>query len=282
MSRSHAEIPDPAGLDPALVTRLREAAPLVQCITNTVTTNLVASAVIAIGGSPAMVDITGEAGPFAQIAGGLLINLGTPPAEQRAAMHQAARAAAEAGTPWVIDPIGFGALPVRTQLARELIELGPTVIRGNASEIRALAGSGSGARGVDAVDGVDEAEADAISVSRETGAVVAVSGAVDLVTDGSAVARIANGDPLFTRITGAGCALGAVIAAFAAVAEDPFSATIAACTSYAVAGELAAERAGGPGSFVPELLDALDRLDAGPVAERARVSLGAPTIAAAR
>ncbi|MFE7398069.1 hydroxyethylthiazole kinase, partial [Streptomyces sp. NPDC057557] len=117
-----------------------------------------ANVLLALGASPAMVDLPEEAGPFARIASGVLVNLGTPHAEQRSAMIEAARAAASAGTPWVLDPVAVGALPVRTALARELLELRPTVIRGNASEIIALAGAGGGGRGVDSSHGVEAAK----------------------------------------------------------------------------------------------------------------------------
>lgn len=255
-----------------LLAQVRARGPLVQCLTNTVTTNLVANATLAVGASPAMVDIPGEAGVLAQAAGAVLINLGTPSAEQREAMVEAARAASEAGTPWVLDPVGVGALPIRTTLAQQLLELGPTVVRGNSSEIRVLAGSGEGARGVDAVDEVDAACDAAIEVARSSGAIVAVSGEVDLITDGTRVVRVANGTVQFTQITGAGCALGAVTAAFVAVGEDRWAATIAACTAYAIAGEVAATQATGPGSFQVALLDTLSVIDAEMVTSRGRVS----------
>lgn len=255
-----------------LLARVREHRPLVQCLTNTVTTNLVANALIAVGASPAMVDVPGEAGIFAEVAGAVLINPGTPAGEQREAMVEAAQAAARGGTPWVLDPVAVGMLPVRTGLIEKLVGWEPAVVRGNASEIRALAGTGDGAPGVDAVDPVEEARTAALDLARSSGAVVAVSGEVDLITDGSTVVRVANGTELFTRITGAGCALGAVVAAFVAVSEDRLAATVAASTVFAVAGELAANSAALPGSFAVELLDALSSIDATTVAARARLA----------
>lgn len=254
------------------LTRLRAHSPLVQCLTNSVVTGFTANVLLALGASPAMVDIPGEAGPFAQVASGVLVNLGTPHAEQRSAMVEAAQAAAPAGTPWVLDPVAVGALPVRTALAHQLLELRPTVIRGNASEIIALAGAGDGGRGVDSSDGVEAAEETAQRVAGATGGVVAVSGPVDFITDGVRTARIANGDALLTRVTGGGCALGAVMAAYAAVYEDPFASTVAAVTAYTVAAELAAKKAAGPGSFAVEFLDALAGLRESDIAERAAVS----------
>ncbi|RLP74118.1 hydroxyethylthiazole kinase [Mycetocola tolaasinivorans] len=240
--------------------RVRAGAPLVQSITNAVVTNFTANALLALGAAPAMCDIVGEAGPFARIAQGLLINLGTPVPEQRAAALEAVTAANEAGTPWVLDPVAIGALPVRTALALRLRELRPTIVRGNASEILALAEAGAGGRGVDATDGVESAREAAIALARRTGAVIAVSGPTDLITDGERTVLLSNGDALLTRITGGGCALGAVMAAFAAGAEDYLVSTVAAVSTYTIAAELAAERASRPGSFQVAFLDALDEI----------------------
>lgn len=251
---------------------VRAQAPLVQCITNSVVVNFTANALLALGASAAMVDIPGEASPFARVASGLLVNLGTPTTEQREAMLEAVEAANGAGTPWVLDPVAVGSLPVRTPLSHALRELRPTVVRGNASEIIAVAGSGAGGRGVDASDGVDSAVPSARSLAAGTGGVVAISGPVDVVTDGRDLVRIANGDVLLTTITGGGCALGAVMAAFAAVNADRFATTVAAITVYTVAAELAAERAAGPGSFQVAFLDALAAIDADAVRSRAVLS----------
>lgn len=257
---------------PEALVRVKERAPLVQCLTNAVVTGFTANVLLAVGASPAMVDIPGEAGMFARIASGLLVNLGTPHAEQRAAMLEAARAAADEGTPWVLDPVAVGQLPVRTALARELLDLRPTLIRGNASEIIALAGVGAGGRGVDASDTVEAAEETAGELARTHGAVVAVSGPVDFVTDGGRSARIANGDALLTQVTGGGCALGAVLAAFAAVDDDRFATTVAGIAAYTVAAEQAAKNASGPGSFAVAFLDALASLPASELAERAVIA----------
>lgn len=128
----------------AALDRLRADGPLVHCLTNDVVVNFTANALLAIGAAPAMVDIPEESGMFAGVAGGVLVNLGTPHAEQRAAMEAAVAGAGEAGTPWVLDPVAIGALPVRTELAHRLRDAGPAVVRGNASEILALAGAGAG------------------------------------------------------------------------------------------------------------------------------------------
>ncbi|MFC4243864.1 hydroxyethylthiazole kinase [Gryllotalpicola reticulitermitis] len=243
-----------------LLETVRQSAPLVQAITNSVVMGFTANVLLALGAAPAMVDLPGEAGGFAAHAGGLLVNLGTPHAEQREAAREAVAAAADSGTPWVLDPVAVGALPVRTALAAELLERRPAIVRGNASEILALAGQGAGGRGVDATDDPESALDAAQELARGYGSVLAVSGAVDVLTDGERVVRGHNGHPLLTRVTGGGCALGAVIAAFAAVEADMLAATVAAVTAYNLAAEDAATRATGPGSFAVGFLDALAAL----------------------
>ncbi len=246
---------------PRLHTVVRERSPLVQCLTNAVVTNFTANVLLAIGASPAMVDIPSESGEFARVAGGVLINLGTPHAEQREAMIEAAVAASAEGLPWVLDPVAVGALSVRTALAGRLLDLRPPVIRGNASEIRALDGAGGGGRGVDAVDDVDSAEGAASALARRTGGIVAVSGPVDLISDGGATVRVRGGSPLLTDLTGGGCALGAVIAAYVAAGRaagsSDLDAVVEAHRAYSAAAERAAETAAGPGTFAAHFLDAL-------------------------
>ncbi|MEI3849828.1 MULTISPECIES: hydroxyethylthiazole kinase [Microbacterium] len=259
-----------------LLRALRESPPLTQCITNAVVTGFTANVLLALGAAPAMTDIVGEAGMFAGIASGLLVNLGTPTPEQRAASVEAVGAARTAGTPWVLDPVAVGALPVRTALARDLVAMRPTAVRGNASEILALAGRGGGGRGVDAIDTTEAAADAAADLARQHGCVVAVSGPVDLVVDGEQSIRIANGDVLLTRVTGGGCALGAVMAAFLGTARGtghtPVTAVAAATLAYTIAAEDAAREASGPGSFAVGLLDALASLDPASVAERAHTT----------
>lgn len=239
---------------------LREKTPLVQCITNNVVTNFTANVLLALGASPAMVDIPEEAGDFAAVASSLLINVGTPHAEQVAAMKIAAEAAFQHGTPWVLDPVAVGFLKVRTATAHELLQHQPNIVRGNASEILALARTGAGGRGTDAIDSAESA-LPAIPVLSVNGAAIAVSGPVDIIGDTSGVLRLNNGSELLTRVTGGGCALGAVMAACLAVAESNYDAAVAATAIYTVAAELAAETAHGPGSFAVNFIDSLASLD---------------------
>ncbi|WP_282853294.1 hydroxyethylthiazole kinase [Gulosibacter sediminis] len=240
-----------------LLGRVRASAPLVHNITNTVVTGFTANALLALGAAPAMVDIVGEAGLFARVAGGLLVNLGTPTPEQRGAIAEAVAGAREAGTPWVLDPVAIGALPIRTQLAAELVSQHPTAVRGNPSEVLALAGAGSGGRGVESADSAASARDAAVALARRYGTVVAVSGEEDLVTDGSSVVWVSGGDALLTKVTGGGCALGAIVAAFLAVRVElsVLDALVAAHVSYGVAAERAAPRAARPGTFARQQLD---------------------------
>ncbi|ROZ64614.1 hydroxyethylthiazole kinase [Kocuria soli] len=255
-----------------LLADLRAGRPLVQCLTNSVVTNFTANALLALGAAPAMTDIVGEAGPFAQIADGVLINLGTPTPEQRAAMIEAATACKATGTPWILDPVAVGALPIRTALAAELLELGPTVVRGNASEVIALCG-GAGGRGTDStVQPEDALDAARTLVIRHGVGAVAISGETDLIVGPDGVWTVPHGHPYLTLVTGGGCALGAVIAAFAAVAQDAQEAAVAGSVAWEVAAELAAAEAAGPGSFAVGLLDRLHGLSPQLLRDRSAVT----------
>lgn len=257
----------------AALTALRERHPLVQCITNAVVTNFTANVLLALGAAPAMVDIPEEAGMFAGVADGVLINFGTVTREA----SEAAREVPPATARWVLDPVAAGALPVRTGLALEFADANPAIIRGNASEILAVAGEGAGGRGVDATHGAEAALPAARRLATRTGAVVAVSGRVDIITDGDRVARVRGGSELLTLVTGGGCSLGATMAAFLGV-TDAMSAAVAASVVHAVASERAAAGASGPGSFAARFLDALHALDpedcAAPTAAGERVVWG--------
>jgi hydroxyethylthiazole kinase len=205
-----------------------------------------------------MVDEPAEAEGFAAVASAVLVNVGTVNRRTAEAMRLAAASAARAGTPWVLDPVAVGGLAFRTELAVELLGSRPAVVRGNASEVMALAGAGSGGRGVDSTAKADDALDAAADLARRTGGVVAVSGEVDLVTDGSRTVRVGGGSVLLTRTTGAGCALGALVAAYLAVADDPLTGAVAAHAHVALAAEAAAAAGPGPGTFAPLWLDALD------------------------
>lgn len=245
-----------------LYAAVRRDAPLVQCLTNFVSMNTAANTLLAIGASPAMVHAAEEAPEFAAISGAVVINIGTLSPPWLDSMLLTAAAATGAGTPWVLDPVAHHATGFRRDAVRRLLDLRPTVIRGNASEIIALAGGQSDSKGVDARDPVQRAEAAARELARARGTVVAVTGEVDFVTDGRREVRVTGGSPLMPRVTATGCALTAVVGAFAAVArDDAYTAAVAALSCFGIAGRRAGALAEGPGSFAWRFLDALAALE---------------------
>lgn len=267
--------PSTAGVSPAdladALERLRTASPLVQSLTNIVVAPWTANVLLAAGAAPAMVDNPHESGLFAQVASGVLVNTGTPYDDTTEAMRTAVEACRAAGTPWVLDPVAAGGLPWRTHLARDLMTAHPaTIVRGNASEIAGLLG-GAGGRGVDSADTPEAVLDQARTLAEQHGCVVAVSGPVDHVTDGAALVRIHNGHELMTRVTGVGCALGALMAAYAAVAPPMLAATTATA-HLTVAADRAAAESRGPGSFAVALLDHLSLLTPAELAEAVRLS----------
>ena len=255
-----------------LLTAMRTNPPLVQCITNFVAMNIAANVMLAAGASPAMVHAEEEAGEFAAISGAVTINIGTLSTDWLAGMTAAARSAAKAGKPWVLDPVAHYATSFRREAVAALLELRPTIIRGNASEIIALAGGISRGQGVDSRDPVELAEESAALLARKYRTVVAVTGATDFVTDGERAVRLEGGSPLMPQVTALGCALTCLVGAFAATRpEDPFSATVAALAAFGVAGERAGREAVGPGSFSWRFLDALAALDEQAIDREARI-----------
>jgi hydroxyethylthiazole kinase len=256
---------------------LRLRKPLVQCITNVVSANFVANVLLAAGASPAMVDNPEEAALFAGIADALLINLGTPTTAQVASMRLAAAAAQAAGKPWVLDPIAAGGLPWRGGIAAELLQYHPAAIRGNASEIIGLAGLGGGARGVDSSADPSRAVPAALDLLAQATAVSA-SGAIDHVVGRIAqearpvLIRVSGGSALLPRVTATGCALGALVAAYAAVAPDPFTGLVAAHVHVSVAAELAERSGARPGSFAVAFIDALDAVDEAALRARGQIA----------
>lgn len=247
--------PEPAIRD--ALAQLRRRRPLTHCITNFVAMDLTANALLAIGASPAMVLAREEVEEFAELAGSLVVNVGTVTTDSAQAMRAAVAAAEAAHTPWVLDPVAVGPLRLRTELCVELLERRPAIVRGNGSEVLALAGQATGGRGVDSVAGSAEAVPAAMELAERTDAVVAVSGAVDQITDGRRVVRVPGGHELLTLVTGTGCALGALMAAFLTAADSPLEAAVAASAVLAAAAERAAVAARGPGGFRAALLDEL-------------------------
>ncbi len=264
----------PAAIDPwAALERVRAAAPLVQNITNYVVMNSTANALLAVGASPAMVHAVEEVEEFVAISRALVVNIGTLSPRWVEAMQIAAAGAAGRGIPWVLDPVGAGATRYRTETAARLVAMRPTVIRGNASEIMVVAGSvGISGKGVDSAHATKDALAPARALAARTGSLVAMTGVVDYVTDGTRAVSIANGHPMMARVTGLGCTATALVGAFLGANDDRLTAAVSALAVLGIAGEVASEHSPGPGSLQVNLLDALYRMDRRTLAERARIT----------
>ena len=251
---------------------VRQKSPLVHNITNYVTVNDCANMLLACGGSPIMADDPEDAVEITAICGGLNINIGTLNQRTIPAMLAAGKRANELGHPVVLDPLGTGASTLRTDIALRLLnEVKFAVIRGNISEIKTLAlGSGT-TKGVDAdvadkvtEDNLDGAVAFAKDFARRIGAVIAVTGAIDIVTDGERAFCIRNGRPEMASITGTGCQLSALTAAFVtANPEHPLEAAAAAVCAMGLCGEIAHRRMtelDGNASYRNYIIDAMYRL----------------------
>lgn len=242
----------------ATLARLRARKPRIHILTSPVAQTFTANMVLAAGAEPSMTFSPEEVPAFVATADALLINLGMLDRVRRDASLTAIEVAKDAGVPWVLDPVKVQISPSRMEFARRLIDLEPSIVHANRAEFAALAG-------VEAEDGtVRDYAVKAIST-------LAVTGEVDIVTDGRRIVRVANGHPLMDRVTAIGCAGTAVAAAFRAVEPDPVVAAAAALVVMGVAGEVAAASAGGPGSFAMEIVDALYTLDDETLLERAKI-----------
>ena len=253
--------------------RIRAEGPLIHSITNFVSMEVAANVLLAAGASPAMVHAEEEVADFVPLAAALVVNIGTLAPPWVRAMHLAVARANELDRPWVLDPVGVGATPYRTEVAAALARCQPRVIRANTSEVLALAGAAAGPpRGVDSTHGTAEAVDAARRLALDLGCVVAVTGAVDRVTDGDRVVEVANGHPLMGRVTALGCALSALTGAFLAVERDSLIAAVAALAVFGLAGERAAAHAPGPGTLRWRIMDELHTLDAAAVRAWVRIA----------
>ncbi|KAG9447688.1 hypothetical protein H6P81_013816 [Aristolochia fimbriata] len=252
---------------------LRLRRPLIQCITNFVSMDFMANTLLAAGASPAMLHGLQEIPDFTPYVSGLCVNIGTLTADWVHSMKAAAAFCSQLGKPWVLDPVAVSASEFRMKACRELVGLRPSVIRGNPSEIIALSSASLGAtKGVDSSDKSTDAVHAAKSLSQASGAIVAISGAIDIVTDGEQVIGIHNGVPMMQLITATRCAVTALIAAFVAASpSNIFVATAASLAIFGLAGELGMEKAGGPGSLRMHLIDSLHGLDEATILSRVHI-----------
>ncbi|MEK0082708.1 hydroxyethylthiazole kinase [Benzoatithermus flavus] len=255
-------VPEPAAAAPAavfpaaagLLARVREERPMVHCLTNPAALTLSANVLLAVGAEPSLSADPETVRDFVAGTSALVVNLGMLDPAREAAILAATEAAPELGRPWLLDPVKVELSPSRRKFARRLLARRPALVRGNAAEIACFAEGG-----------------DPRTLACAAGTVVARTGPSDLVTDGARTAEIANGSPLMAAVTAVGCAASALAGAFLAIEPDSWTAAVAALLVMGVAGELAAARARGPGSFAVELLDALYRLDERDLLERGRV-----------
>ncbi len=248
---------------------IRQSAPLVHNITNFVVMNTTANALLAIGASPVMAHASQEVEEMTGLAGSLVLNIGTLSVPWVDAMILAGRQANNKAVPVVIDPVGAGATSFRDQsLQRILAAVRPSVIRGNASEIRALRYAEKGTRGVDSSLTSDQALESARALAETLQCVVCISGATDVIVSPRELIRVSNGHPMMARVTGLGCTATALIAAFSAVNPSPLHATAHAMAVMGIAGEMAAVQSPGPGSLQMHFLDALYMLRSGDIESR--------------
>jgi hydroxyethylthiazole kinase len=251
---------------------LREKKPLIHNITNYVVMNYTANALLACGASPVMAHASEEVEEMVSFAGALVLNIGTLTPYWVDSMLKAGKRANELNVPVILDPVGSGATKLRTDSAKRLIEeISIKVVRGNASEVLSLAHEGSKTKGVDSIHTVDEAADAALVLSKELNITLAITGKIDLITDGERIYRVSNGHDLMGYCTGTGCTATVLIGAFLAVDSDPVTATTTALAYFGLVGEKAATKAQSPGSFQIAMLDALYNMDEKQMEEGAKI-----------
>jgi hydroxyethylthiazole kinase len=252
---------------------IRERTPLIHNITNFVVMNDTANVLLALGASPVMSHAVREVREMVGYAGALVLNIGTLEDDWIESMLAAGEEANARNIPVVLDPVGAGATTYRTTTTERIRSaVRVAVVRGKAAELATIAGMEAKIRGVDSVaSGAPDAAA-RLAAARFGGAAV-VSGAVDYVADATRAAEVRNGHPMMGRITGSGCMATALVGAFLAVERDPFLAGVEAMIAFGIAGELAAERSSGPGTFHMNLMDAVADLDEATILARANASL---------
>lgn len=269
-----------------MLENVRNNVPLVHFITNYVTVNDVANMMLACGGSPIMSDEISDVEDITAICNATVLNIGTLNKNTIESMIAAGKKANASGHPVILDPVGAGASKLRTETTFRLLkEVKFTVIRGNISEIKTVySGSGS-TKGVDAdvadvvtEDNLEETVAFAKELSKTTGAIIAITGAIDIIADEEQAYAVRNGVATMSRITGTGCMLDAVIAGYVtANADNKVKAVVAAIAAEGLCGEMAARKVeaegSGTSSFRMYLIDAMSNLDGETLKEGAKVEI---------
>jgi len=241
--------------------RIRAERPLVHHLTNWVTIYDCAQITRSTGGLPVMAHAVEESGDMTKISKALVINIGTLTKEFIKASIEAGKRANEMNIPVILDAVGAGATPFRTLSAQNIIEeVNVSVLKGNGGEIATLAGAVAEVRGVESVNVEGDPKKHAEDLARELETTVAITGEVDIVTDGSRLARIMNGHELMGKVVGTGCMSASVIGTFAAVNDDPFNAAAGGLSAYGIAGEIAAKETTRPMEFKNRLMDTMSDL----------------------
>lgn len=237
---------------------VKNQSPLVHNMTNFVVMNNTANALLAVGASPIMAHAKSEIKEMVVISKAVVINIGTLDEYWSESMFIAAEEALKLNKTWVLDPVGAGATSFRDEVLAKLLQFKPTVIRGNASEIIALAKTNKTVnKGVDSTAESNEAVSAAQSLVENYQSVVCISGATDIIIDDKETYFVENGHPLMTKVTGLGCSASAIVGAFAGISENKSESTLAAMALLGIAGELSEKILNGPGSLQMNILDKL-------------------------
>ena len=254
---------------------IRAKKPLVHSITNFVVMNETANATLCIGALPIMSHAVEEVEEMVSIAGALVLNIGTLTPTWVDAMELAGKRANKLNIPVILDPVGAGATTFRTQSSKRLLEnVKISIVRGNAGEIATLAGIASEVKGVESIGASESSEKIAKHFASTYGCTAAITGAVDVISDGKRTAKISNGDAMMGKVVGTGCMSNVIVASFAAVQSDPFIASVGALTTYGIAGEIAAAVSGDkPGTFHVELYNALYYVDSSNILSSAKIEI---------
>lgn len=257
-----------------MIERIHQERPLIHNITNMVAMNDSANIILAVGGLPVMAHAQEEVGEMVKAAGALVLNIGTLTPEQIESMIIAGKVANSLKIPVILDPVGAGATNLRTESALRLQEkIKINIVRGNFAEISILAGLKGNIKGVESISTEKNSVEIACSLARKYNQVAIITGKQDVVTDGKTVIEIDNGSPMLGTITATGCMVTSLIATFAAVDEDYLLASTGALVCFGLAGERAAVKAQGPGSFKVNLFDEIYNLNEKIIGEGLKVNI---------
>lgn len=257
---------------------LKEKKPLVHHITNYVTVNDCANMTLAIGASPVMADDIGEVAEMVAFASSLVLNIGTLNSRSIESMLAVGKKARELGIPVVFDPVGVGATTLRTATAKRIIqEVCPSVIRGNMSEIKIIAGLDAAIKGVDSVADELDGERVARQLAQQLDCVIAITGKQDIIAQGERLCRIDNGHAILSQVTGTGCMATSLIACYCGATDDWFTGAAAGVMTMGLAGELAQQTlqtGEGIGTFRMRLFDAVWAMTPAAILKGGRITNG--------